>query len=224
VDAERRLAVVKGEREGSKGFSLIELLVVIAVIAITLAASIPAGLNYMRVYKVIGATQNVAVQMHLCRGQAVKRNTNRGILLNFNYPQPGMYQFTSLDPSPVNGTWDGAVYPTFAPLSYTDGMANFGAVPAPPNNTADPDPANGVMSPHGVPLSLPTSVQFDPGAFNALLFRADGSVRAVNAAGNPNTPAVIVAGVDYQVVVRDRDTQLVKTITITRGGRVVTEQ
>jgi prepilin-type N-terminal cleavage/methylation domain-containing protein len=213
-----------GEHQRSKGFSLIELMVVIAIIAIAAAASIPYGLNYVRHYKVIGASQNVATQMQMCRGQAVKRNTNRGILLNFNYPQPGMYQFTSLDPSPVTGTWDGNVYPVFAPLSYTEGMANFGAVPAPPNNTADPDLANGVMSPHGTPLSLPNDVQFDPGAFNALLFRADGSVRAVTAAGNPGGLAVSVVGVDFQVTVRDVTTQIVRTITISRNGRVLTEK
>jgi hypothetical protein len=157
----------------------------------------------------------------MCRGQSVKRNTNRGILLNFNYPQPGMYQFTSLDPSPVTGTWDGGVYPTFAPLSFTENMVNFGAVPTPPDNTNDPDRPNGVMSPHGFPLTLPIDVQFDPGAFNALLFRADGSVRAVNAANNPGVAAVNIVGVDFQVVLRDTTTQITKTLTISRNGRVL---
>ncbi len=216
--------MVKGERERSKGFTLIEILVVISIIVIVSAASIPAGLNFVRHYKVMGASQNVATQMQMCRGQAVKRNTNRGILLNFNYPQPGMYEFTSLDPNPMNGTWDGAVYPVYAPLSYTENMANYGAVPVPPNNTADPNPALGVMSPHGVPRDLPNDVQFDPGAFNALLFRADGSVRAVNAAGNPGNAAVNIVGVDFQVAVRDNNTQIVKTITISRNGRVLTQK
>src|SRR5262245_5814043 len=101
-------------------------MVVITIIVIISAASIPAGLNFVRHYKVQGAVSNVASQMQMCRGQSVKRNTNRGILLNFNYPQPGMYQFTSLDPSPVTGTWDGNVYPTYAPLTYTENMANYG--------------------------------------------------------------------------------------------------
>ncbi len=174
--------MAKRSLKQSEGFTLIEILVVITIIVIVSAASIPAGLNFVRHYKVTGAMQNVAAQMQMSRGQAVKRNTNRGILLNFNYPRAGMYQFTSLDPSPVTGAWDGGVYPTYAPLSYTENMANFGAVPVPPNNTADPDVAMGVMSPHGIPVALPIDVQFDAGAFNALLFRADGSVRAVNAA------------------------------------------
>ena len=216
--------MANGSLNRSKGFTLIEILVVITIIVIVSAASIPMGLNFVRHYKVTGAVQNVAAQVQMSRGQSVKRNTNRGILLNFNYPQPGMYQFTSLDPSPVTGTWDGGVYPTFAPLSFTENMVNFGAVPVPPNNTNDPDRPNGVMSPHGFPLTLPIDVQFDPGAFNALLFRADGSVRAVNAAGNPGVAAVNMVGVDFQVVLRDTTTQITKTLTISRNGRVLTQK
>jgi hypothetical protein len=73
-------------------------------------------------------------------------------------------------------------------------------------------------------MDLPLDVQFDPGNFNALLFRADGSVRAVNAAGNGGVAAVRVVGVDFQVSVRDNNTQIVKTITISRNGRVLTEK
>jgi len=214
-----------GSLNRTKGFTLIEILVVIAIIAIVSAASIPMGMNFVKNYKVTGAVQNVAAQMQMSRGQAVKRNTNRGILLNFNYPQPGMYQFTSLDPSPVTNDWDGAFYPIFAPRVFNETLVNYGAVPTPPNNVADPDRPNGILSPHGVPNPLPTDLQFDPGAFNALLFRADGSVRAVNAAGNPNAAAVSVLGVDnFQVVLRDRTTNIVKTLTISKNGRVLTEK
>jgi hypothetical protein len=200
-------------------------MVVITIIAIVTAAAIPAGLNFVRHYKVTGAAQNVAAQMQMSRGQAVKRNTNRGILLNFNYPQAGMYQFTSLDPSPVTGTWDGGVYPTFAPLSFSEQNLNYGAVPTPPANTTNPDPANGVMSPHGIPVMLPVDVDFVPGAFNALLFRADGSVRAVNAANNGGVAAITVVGAgDFQLLLRDRNTQISKTVTISRNGRVLTQK
>jgi hypothetical protein len=45
----------------------------------------------------------------------------------------------------------------------------------------------------------------------------------VNAAGGGAT-AVNVVGVDFQVVLRDRTTQVVKTVTISRNGRVLTQK
>lgn len=209
--------------ERTKGFTLIELLVVISIIVIVSAASIPMGLNFVRHYQVTGAAQNVASMVQMSRAQAVKRNTQRGILLNFNYPGPGQYEFTSLDPSPMTGTWDGNFYPNFSPLTYLEGMTNYGAVPVPPYNIQDPDPANGVFSPHGVPVDMPQQIGFDPGTFNALLFRADGSVRAVTAAGG-GAPAVTVNGVDFEITVRDPNTQLTKKITISQNGRVRLEK
>lgn len=209
--------------ERSRGFSLIELMVVISIIVIIAAASIPMGLNFVRHYQVMGGAQNVAAQVQMSRGQAVKRNTQRGILLNFNFPNAGDYQFTSLDPNPMDGAWDGNVYPIYNPLRYTEGDLNFGAVPLPPFNTQDPNPANGVMSPHGYPAGLPQDVEFVPGAFNALLFRADGSVRAVNAAGG-GAGAVNLVGVDFQFVVRDPRTGLTKSVLVTRNGRVMVQE
>jgi prepilin-type N-terminal cleavage/methylation domain-containing protein len=209
--------------QSDRGFSLIELLVVISIIVIVSAASIPMGLNFVRHYQVRGGAQNVAAQLQMSRGQAVKRNTQRGILLNFNFPQAGDYQFTSLDPSPVDGSWNGGVYPNYSPLRYTEGDVNYGAVPLPPFNTQDPNPALGIMSPHGFPSGLPQDLEFLPGTFNALLFRADGSVRAVNAAGG-GAGAINLVGVDFQFIVRDPRSQLTKAVTITRNGRVMIQE
>lgn len=209
-------------RNSAKGFTLIELLVVVSIIVIVSAASIPMGLNFVRHYQVMGAAQGIAAQMQMARGQAVKLNTQRGVLLNFNYPGPGQYQWTSLDPNPVTGDWDTPVYPAYAPRNYQEGMVNFGAVPVPPANTDHPDIANGVMSPHGTPIDLPQELSYDPGASNALLFRSDGSVRAVNAGAQAGV--LTVAGLTWQMTVRDPRTDITKVITITRNGRVTIEE
>jgi prepilin-type N-terminal cleavage/methylation domain-containing protein len=206
-----------------RGFTLIELMVVIAIIAITAAATIPMGLNFVQHYRVTGAGQNVAVMIQRSRGEAVKRNTQRGILLNFNYPQARDYQFTSLDPSPETGDWDGQYYPNFAPRIYNEGDQTFGAVPQVPFNTEDPNPALGVQSPHGPVIELPRQIQFEPGQFNALLFRADGSVRAVNTA-NGGAPVINENGVNYEFTIRDPQTELTKLVTITRNGRVQVQE
>jgi len=216
--------VTSETRNSATGFTLIELLVVVSIIVIVSAASIPMGLNFVRHYQVMGAAQGVAAHVQMARGQAVKLNTQRGVLLNFNYPAPGQYQWTSLDPNPMTGAWDSPVYPAFAPRNYQEGMGAYGTVPTAPNNTLDPDPASGVMSPHGTPIDLPQDLGFDPGGSNALLFRADGSVRAVNAGGASGAGVLNPNGVTWQLTVRDPNTNLTKVITVTRNGRVTIEE
>jgi prepilin-type N-terminal cleavage/methylation domain-containing protein len=213
--------VTSRRKNPSSGFSLVELMVVIAIIVIVSAASIPMGLNFARVYKITGAAQGLAAEIQRARAQAVKRNTSRGILLNFNYPQLGQYQFTSLDPSPLTGDWDGGIYPA-NPGVFDNTMVDYGSVPVPPNNLENPNLAQGVQSPHGTPVQLPTDVGFVPGQRNALLFRSDGSVFAVNAAG-PVGPAAIsrdANGVDWLVTVVDSTTNLTRVIRVSPGGKV----
>jgi type II secretory pathway pseudopilin PulG len=199
-------------------------MVVISIIVIVSAASIPVGLNYVRHYRITGAAQGIQAQMQTARAQAVKRNTSRGILLNFNYPAIGQYQFTSLDPNPMTGNWDGPAYPQ-NPGIFSTTTVNYGTVPAPPANVEDPDPAAGVQSPHGVPIGLPMDIQFLAGDRNALLFRADGSVNAVNADG-PAGPAAIVRapnGVDWMITLRDSTTNLTRVVRVSPGGKVSME-
>lgn len=203
----------------TKGFTLIELLVVILIITIISAASIPMGLNFVRHYKITGAAQAVAAEVNRARAQAVKLNTARGVLLAFNYPAPRQYQYTSLDPDPWTGNWDGGVYPQ-NPGVFELGMTDYGRVPAPPANVIDPDPGAGVQSPHGIPVELPQDIMFEPGERNALLFRSDGSVAAVNAEGPIGNAALVQDGNDWLVTIRDTTTELARVIRISPGGRV----
>jgi hypothetical protein len=120
----------------------------------------------------------------------------------------------------MTGAWDSPTYPNYTPKNYVEGVVNYGVVPGEPNNFLDPDPANGIMSPHGTPIDMPQDLMFDPGVENALLFRADGSVRAV-IAGGPSGGGVLTAnGLTWQLTVRDPNTDLTKLITVGRNGRV----
>ena len=204
----------------TRGFTLIELLVVMSIIIILSAASIPMGLNFVRHYKITGAAQNVVAQFQRARSQAVKLNSARGVILNFNYPATSEYQYTSLDPDPMTGNWDGGVYPANPGVFELGATVAYGQAPVPPANITDPDPGAGIQSPHGLPIQLPQDVNFDPGERNVLLFRADGSVAAINAAGPIGTSALVQDGVDWLVTVRDSYTQLTRVIRVSPGGRV----
>lgn len=203
-----------------RGFSLVELLAVMAIIAITSAITIPLGIDYVRNYEVMGAAQGVAAQMQMSRAQAVRRNSRRGILLNFDYPQESRYQFTTLDANPMTGTWNGCEYPQ-DPSVFNPGTRNYGTVPPPPCNTQSP--GDDLPSPHGEIIALPTEMEFVDGqAFTSLLFRMDGSVEAVNAGGVANQ-VVAADGLNWVVEVRHPRLGLRRTITISRNGRVAVE-
>jgi hypothetical protein len=45
----------------------------------------------------------------------------------------------------------------------------------------------------------------------------------VNAAGG-GAPSINIVGVDFQIVVRDTTTQIVKTVTVSRNGRVLSQK
>ena len=202
------------------GFSLVELLLVMAIIAIMIAMAIPQGINYVRNYRITGAGQNIATQFQSARSQAIKRNSRRGIVLVFNYPEQGQYQWTTLDPDPMTGVWDGNFYPA-NPGPFDPCCRTYGRPPDPPFNIQNPNEDLGIMSPHGIPVLLPGPIEFDPGIWSALLFRSDGSVEAVLATGAAVGAAAVSAnGLEWRVSITDRETQLQRFIDITRNGRV----
>ena len=200
------------------GFSLIELLTVMAIIAITTAITIPLGIDYVRNYEVIGAAQGVASQMQAARAQAVRRNSRRGIILNFGYPGAADYQYTSLDEDPWNANWDGCVYPA-NPGVFDPSSRVYGVAPTPPDCNVI-SPGHDLPSPHGAVITLPTEMEFVGGqTYSSLLFRVDGSVEAVNA-GNVAGQTVTANGLNWEVQIRHPRHGLSRTITISRNGRV----
>ncbi len=205
--------------KGPSGFSLIELLVVIAIIGITLAIALPNGLAYLRNYSITAAAQNVATQMQASRTQAVRRNSRRGIILNFDYPNNNEFQYTTLDEDPMNGGYDGSIYPANPGTYDPNPPSNYGTAPIPPANVNPP--AMNIPSPHGLVMNLPAGTEFIDGqGFTSLLFRLDGSVAGVNA-GNVGSQVVAQNGMDWVVRIRQPDTGLTRTITISNSGRVV---
>ena len=120
---------------------------------------------------------------------------------------------------PVNGNWDGGVYPANPGIFDPNPPSNYGTAPTPPANITPPAP--GIPSPHGVVMDLPTGIEFIDGqAYTSLLFRMDGSVAGVNVA-NAGNQVVAQNGLNWVVRIQQPDTGLTRTITISNNGRVL---
>ena len=63
-----------------RGFSLIELLTVVGLIGVLAAIGIPRVLNYMRFFQIRAGATQVASELQAARSQAIKRNTNFGVV------------------------------------------------------------------------------------------------------------------------------------------------
>ena len=206
--------VASGNRD-PQGFSIVELLTVMMIAAILAATAIPYGLSYIRNYQMTASSQAVASVMQQARSQAVKRNSRNGLILNFNYPGPSEFQYTTLDADPETLAYGGKYPGPGASAVFDPNDRDYGVAPAVGDNTNPP---------HGMVVSLAQDIIFDDaaGEYNALLFRSNGSVEAVNAE-DAGDDLVRTDGIDWVVTIRNTRYGYVRDIRISRNGRVEVE-
>jgi len=194
----------------SAGFSLVELLVVVGIIAIMAAISLPFIVNYLRHYKIRGASQEVAKEIQAARGKAIAKNVNFGVV--FLTTGPSTYRWVVEDDQNPS---DGMSTTRFA---WPDLMTL-------PDHEAQ----------RGAELNLPNGVVFSQACaglaapwVEGLRFGRLGSWCELGV--DANCPAVTVgsefvnsAGTTATVCLEQPDTGLTRVVTIARGGRVTVQ-
>lgn len=202
----------------ARGFSLIELLIVVAIIAILAAISLPIVVNYLRVYKIRGASQEVAKEIQGVRGKAISKNVNFGMVLLVLDDRS--YQWVSEDDlNSVDTTFTSTAR---VPLASAIGTGV------------------GADSQHGPVMVLPAGIQFSkscPGlATGGATWERGMRFNRLGAWCNPTAaepcPAIAV-GSDFvlshpnngaTLCFAQPGSGLFRTVTVAPGGRVINPQ
>jgi prepilin-type N-terminal cleavage/methylation domain-containing protein len=197
-----------------EGFSLIELMVVVGLIMILAALTFPALNEFLRNYRIRGATQQVAAGLSQSRTKAIMGNVNRGAL------------FVVL-PDPQNAAIFDRYQWVMPEQSIPQGAPGFRALDA---LMADPAQAGPITV-------LPSGIRFVQGGNTDILgFTRLGAMCDPDVScGNP--PVLLGAAVvcadcinlnavtltSTVTLVQDRDQQQ-RTVTVLSGGRVLAQQ
>jgi prepilin-type N-terminal cleavage/methylation domain-containing protein len=69
------------QHDKARGFSLAELVIVLAILALGAAVAVPAGLTYIRDFRVGETARSVADNVTTARREAIKANAPQGMIL-----------------------------------------------------------------------------------------------------------------------------------------------
>jgi prepilin-type N-terminal cleavage/methylation domain-containing protein len=209
----------------SAGFSLVELLVVMAIIVIMAAVIVPPIANWIRAYRVRAAMQQVASDISAARMRAVSKNVNLGV--TFAVTGNDTYQVV------VEDDQDAQTAPNWQTIANEDwptvlGMpAQAGTVQSLPVGVQFENPANCAAPSGGVVATAADTW--------GLRFKRLGTGCGLNVASCGGLPANVPGYANYidiatagtvglaTLCVRQTTTNLRRWVTVSTGGRVITQ-
>ncbi len=207
------------------GFSLVELLIVVAIIVIMAAVALPNIGQYIRNYRIKGATQQVAGELQAARIKAISKNANLGVV--FAIVSATQYRYGIEDDLNPQGV---APHPWTAIAG--EGGGSWSTL------LADPIQGGPLRT---LPISLvfdspvncqwPTNPGLAPTDWGMRFNRLGGACRFTfgNCGVTPPTPPAYTNYVAFAadgsatICLRETTTNMRRAISISSGGRIVAQ-
>jgi prepilin-type N-terminal cleavage/methylation domain-containing protein len=205
------------------GYSLIELLLVVAIIVILAAISLPNIGQYIRNFRIRGASQQVAGEIQTARMKAISKNVNLGVV--FAAVSATEYRYAVEDDLNPQG---GAPHP-WGIVAAEGGPGGW------PTLLTDPAQSGPLRTlPVGVVFDSPVNCLWPtppgpaPNTWGVRFGRLGGACQfAIGNCGQipPNPPAYtdyvgFAADGSARICLRETSTNLRRAVTITPGGRI----